>query len=157
MPLWVASIGGPHNDGGGTYFDLETDPDGNMYTAGWVRYAIDFDPGPDELILPESDIFEVFLTRMHEVPTSIDPAGEWQPVHLWPNPGSGPVFVDGRQSSHPWFYRVVDARGQRVSEGRWQPGGVHMLTLPEGEGIWFLHLEDGHGRQIIQRLVRSTR
>lgn len=157
MPLWVASIGGPNNDGGGTYFDLEADPDGNIYTAGWVRYAIDFDPGPDELILPESEVFEVFLSRMHEVPTSTEPAGQTQPVHLWPNPGSGPVYLDDRQGTHPWIYRVLDIRGQLVSEGRWQPGGVHTLTLPEGEGIWFLHLDDGHGRQIIQRMVRSAR
>jgi hypothetical protein len=116
QPLWVASIGGVNNDGGGSNFALATDAEGKIYTSAWVRWAIDFDPGPDELILPESDAFELFLSRMQEVPVGMMPAAGIIPVQVWPNPGSGPLFLDYRQGTQNASFRILD-----VGEGsRWK-------------------------------------
>jgi hypothetical protein len=153
----VASIGGVNNDGGGSNFALATDAEGKIYTSAWVRWAIDFDPGPDELILPESDAFELFLSRMQEVPVGTIPAAGIIPVQVWPNPGSGPLFLDYRQEGHSAYFRILDVAGRVAMEGRLLPGAVQTLELPVGEGIWFLHLRDDQGRQQIQRIVRSVR
>lgn len=157
LPLWAATIGGEMNDGGGTYFALATDTIGSIFTAGWVRYAIDFDPGPDELILPESEAFEVFLSRMREVTSATDAPAGLMPVHIWPNPSSGPVTVDCRAIAQPLAFRLLDGTGRVAREGYLQAGGLQTLELPANDGVWFLHLRDDRGRQHIQRIVRLAR
>lgn len=157
LPQWAATIGGPFNDGGGTYFALTTDDEGHIFTGGWVRYAIDFDPGPGELILPQSDAFQVFVSRMREVSTGLDPVAMPIPVQVWPNPGNGPVFVTCRQGDRPVHFRVLDGAGRVAREGYLQPGAVQALELPDADGTWFLHLRDDQGRQQVQRIVRLAR
>jgi hypothetical protein len=85
------------------------------------------------------------------------PAAGIIPVQVWPNPGSGPLFLDYRQGTQNASFRILDVGGRVAMEGRLLPGTIQTLELPVGEGIWFLHLVDDQGRQQIQRIVRSAR
>jgi hypothetical protein len=60
---WAKSFGGSHNDGG---LDVAADASANVYTIGYFRDTVDFDPGPGtfNLISNPSAYGSVFLCKL---------------------------------------------------------------------------------------------
>lgn len=60
--IWVKSIGGNHADRG---LSIAIDAVGDVYLTGFVRGAVDFDPGPGTTILPASNLVDYFVLKLN--------------------------------------------------------------------------------------------
>lgn len=59
--VWVKRIGGKHNDGG---FSIQVDAAGNVYTTGYFRDTVDFDPNTGIYTLIAQGSLDVFIQKL---------------------------------------------------------------------------------------------
>lgn len=59
--LWAKSIGGAGDDEGR---NLTIDKEGNVYTIGWFKYAVDFNPGLSDFYLSAGLSLNIFISKL---------------------------------------------------------------------------------------------
>mgnify|MGYP006291602339 CR=1 FL=1 len=94
--LWARALGGAFHDEG---HSIQIDNSGNVYTAGFFRDTVDFDPGAGEVKLTAAGEMDVFVQKM-------DSAGNF----LWAKSFGG-------TSSEMAFSMALDASGNVYSTG----------------------------------------
>jgi len=60
--LWVKQIGGTSNDFG---YTITTDAGGNIYTTGYFKGTVDFDPGAGTTNLTSAGGFDIFIQKLN--------------------------------------------------------------------------------------------
>jgi hypothetical protein len=61
--IWAKSFGGSSNDIGNS---ISVDDIGNVYTTGYFRETVDFDPGAGTLNMTSAGIYDVFVQKMSQ-------------------------------------------------------------------------------------------
>ena len=59
--IWARSMGGADYDRG---LSITTDAIGNVYTTGYFKYTVDFDPGSDTLNLTSAGAHDIFIQKL---------------------------------------------------------------------------------------------
>jgi len=59
--LWVKQMGGPGWDEG---FSITTDDSGNVYTTGYFKFIVDFDPGEGIAYLNSAGHYDIFIQKL---------------------------------------------------------------------------------------------
>ncbi len=59
--VWVKRMGGTSKDGG---FSLSLDTDGNVYTTGYFKGTVDFDPSAGTCELISAGLSDIFITKL---------------------------------------------------------------------------------------------
>jgi len=100
---WARTWGGSISDEGNA---IAIDDSGNVYVSGPFRDTVDFDPGPNELIITSSGSADVFLSKL-------DSTGTLQWVRTWgggSGEGSAGATIDdfGNIYIIGWFNLSVD-------------------------------------------------
>jgi Secretion system C-terminal sorting domain/Beta-propeller repeat len=125
--LWVATMGGPFNDGGRS---LSSDAEGNIYTLGVFSDTADLNPGMDSLILFSNGRLDVFIQKL-------DPKGEF-----------GWVLQIGGLNNEYGNGLSIDTSGNVISIGifsgtvDFDPGiGIHLITTLSSSSLYIQKLE----------------
>ncbi|RLA18403.1 MAG: hypothetical protein DRQ62_13620 [Gammaproteobacteria bacterium] len=126
--LWANQMGGPGADVGRS---ITTDTDGNVYTTGYFREIVDFDPGAGTTILTSVGDYDIFIQKL-------DNNGNF----IW-------VKQMGGTSSDKGFSIATDANGNIYTTGQFlntvdfDPGaGTFNLTSAGSSDIFVLKLDN---------------
>ncbi|MFZ5799347.1 MAG: hypothetical protein ACOY3O_13140 [Thermodesulfobacteriota bacterium] len=129
--LWAKGFGQAFNDEG---YDIHVDADGNVYTTGYFRGTVDFDPGPGTVELSSaSNSLDVFICKL-------DSNGGL----VWARSIGGPSSDEG------WGI-VTDALGNVYTTGYFvgtvdfDPGAGSAPRTSEGSSDIFISKLDGNG------------
>lgn len=74
-------------------------------------------------------------------------------LHAWPNPCRGQLVVEGATPGA--FWRITDAQGRKVFEGRAREGRLVLGTGPLAPGVYTIHLGGGQAAGTVLRFVKE--
>ncbi|MEN7548789.1 SBBP repeat-containing protein [Rapidithrix thailandica] len=128
--VWAKSMGGSSYDHG---YSIAVDPEGNVYTTGYFRETVDFDPGPGTSNLTAIGLYDIFVQKL-------DGEGNF----VWAK-SMGGVGNDYGESI------AVDAEGNVYTTGSFYetvdfdpgPGASHLTS--NGSNDIFVQKLDGEG------------
>lgn len=129
---------------------IAVNPQGQLFVLG--EYKINnFQIGND--LLPLTSYPDMYLSKYSwGTVNGISGASKLSPS-VYPNPGEGLVHID--QLEEMTGYRLINAPGAVVLEGRLRPGN-HVLSFRElPAGLYLLELTGTDGRRFTQRLVKQ--
>ena len=96
-------------------------------------------------------------SALAEIPSSVAGHGGSQGLHIWPNPGHGPVNM-ALEHPGPWSVSCVDAMGREVFATVVVGVGGHAVPFDPGplaSGRYLLRVWNGHGAVFHAPLLRE--
>ena len=118
---------------------VAADGSGNFYLASAFQGDVDLDPSPNEVdAATVVDFRDTYVIKMSGVPTGLIENAEMT-FQVWPNPAKDHLWVKGDLHSTAMNYRILDADGRLVQEGRISPNGMIPVHVLEA-GAYILHI-----------------
>jgi len=128
--LWAKSFGGTSGD---VAYSLSIDASGNVYTTGWFRGTVDFDPGAGTYFLTSEGFKDIFIQKL-------DAAGNF----LWAKSFGG-------TSGDKAYSLSIDILGNVYTTGYFEgtvdfdPGAETYYLTSEGDADVFIQKLDAAG------------
>ena len=118
---------------------VAADANSNFYLSSAFQGDVDLDPSPNTVdAATVVDFRDTYVIKMSGVPTGLIENSEMT-FQVWPNPAKDHLWVKGDLHSTAMNYRILDADGRLVQEGRISPNGMIPVHVLEA-GAYILHI-----------------
>lgn len=89
--VWAKSIGSSIDDVG---HSIAIDGSNNIYTTGWYRDIVDFDPGEGVFNIPTAGYYDMFIHKMSQPALGIEENNFNNNITVYPNPTTETINID---------------------------------------------------------------
>ena len=127
-------MGGPTDEIGNS---IAVDSSGNVYTTGYFKGTIDFDPGPGTSNLPSAGAEDIFILKLGPDPLGVTENSFGIPITVYPNPTTGELNIDLGKNYDELIVTIRNLIGQEVLNRPYSSINKIQLEIP-GEAGWYL-------------------
>ena len=139
--LWAKSFGGSGSDAGRS---ITIDNEGGIYTTGWFKGSVDFDPSSNTVELTSNEGYDIFVLKLKDCNTNNNCAlssndtdlGLNNKIKINPNPTNGVVTINQGNNSvlkleifnstHKVFESIIDEKATKLDLSFF-PSGVYLF------------------------------
>jgi hypothetical protein len=149
--VWANSFGGPEFDWALT---ISVAPTGSVYTTGWFRSTVDFDPGSGTNSVSSSGNGDVFVQKLSQDLTGIPELSSSILVSAYPNPSQGTFLLSFDQSVPYAVVTLTDMQGKVIFIERFDATVDKQIQIDGPEGVYILNVETPRGKSV-SKLIKN--
>ncbi len=140
-------------------FCIATDAAYNVYVTGTFRFSMDADPGSGVTMLLGNGFFrDPYIIKLNQLSTDVAEANAMQNVTAYPNPTTGSVNLQMKNSTSPvTTVEVMNSTGQIIYSDQKTGGSELLLSLdltPYADGMYVVKLYTDDSSEVI-RIVKQ--
>lgn len=154
--VWAGTMGGKNNYEYG--FDICTDKNNNIITAGVFNSDADFDPGTDTIILDNKNIWgDLFVQKLNHNSTATiisDKTEDNNKIIVYPNPSYGYVNVSFGGKIEDAKIEIFNISGMTVETINVSDCNSYTLNIHHGKGIYLVKVTTGNKSEVFRLLVK---
>ena len=147
--LWAKSMGGTSEDFG-SY--IAVDGSGNVYTTGWFKGTIDFDPGAGTSNLTsKGNSWDIFISKLDSsASVGILEKSFANTLTVYPNPTKGAMSIDLGTSYDKVTVIIRNQLGQDVLRKSFSGSNLLQVNIPGVAGMYFIEVSFGDKKTILK-------
>jgi len=147
--LWAKSMGGTYEDFG-SY--IAVDGSGNVYTTGWFKGTIDFDPGAGISNLTSiGNSWDIFISKLDSsASVGILEKSFANTLTVYPNPTKGALSIDLGTSYDEVTVIIRNQLGQDVLRKSFSVSNLLQVNIPGVAGMYFIEVSSGYKKAILK-------
>ena len=147
--LWAKSMGGTYEDFG-SY--IAVDGSGNVYTTGWFKGTIDFDPGAGISNLTSiGNSWDIFISKLDSsASVGILEKSFANTLTVYPNPTKGALSIDLGTSYDEVTVIIRNQLGQDVLRKSFSVSNLLQVNIPGVAGMYFIEVSSGDKKAILK-------
>jgi len=138
--IWAKSMGGIGNNGTGE--SIVVDNSGNIYTTGFFKDTVDFDPNADTCNLVSAGNYDIFIQKLRPETNLNITTIEQGNILLYPNPATKQITLEwtNHQSSYSSKTMIYNTLGQVVYQKLVRDNSLNINTQDWNPGIYICKL-----------------
>ena len=149
--LWANTLGGSAYDYGR---GIAVTANGSIYTTGYFKNTVDFDPGTGTDNLTSNGKTDIFVHKMREVITGIvDDIIEKQ-ISVFPNPTKGHISINLDKEYTNINVNITDVTGRIVKTKRFYNTQQFGLSIDKPAGIYYIEVNTGENKAV-SKLIKE--
>jgi len=145
--LWAKSFGDWFDDYG---YSIAVDASGNVYTTGFFKLEVDFDPGAGTANLTSVGDADVFIQKLGSGVAGIVDMGKGIHIKAYPNPSKGLVKLTFEQTLNKIEIMLTDLQGKVVFTKRLDATANEEINIDGSAGIYFLSIKTPQGQSVVK-------
>lgn len=152
--VWATPAGGISNDEG---FSVCTDKAGNVYTTGWFRNTVDFDPGTGSYDLSVAGAeANAFVHKMSQETAGIDATAPMNGIRIYPNPAKDVFHITLSRPVKQAGIEIYNGLGDLVYKQASLSETITTLDLsPLDKGFYFIKIMNDNQVIATGKLIRQ--
>ncbi len=147
--VWANTFGaGAYDYGRG----ITVDPTANIYTTGYFKNTVDFDPGTGTDNLTSNGETDIFVHKMSQTTTGFANNTIEPQISVFPNPTKGLVSINLDTEYKNISVTITDITGRIVKTVNFNKTQQFSLSLDNPAGIYFIEVNTGEKKTVVKLL-----